>query len=134
VAIVSAVETVDENIPSTLDATALCKMAERGQIVGGILDGPLALDNAISKESAAAKNIISQVAGDADILVMPDLEAGNILIKQLTYLSGIEAPGIVLGASVPIILTSRSSGDLSRQASCALALLYARTLYPYSAS
>jgi phosphotransacetylase/acyl dehydratase len=128
VAIVSAVETVDESIPSTLDATALCKMAERGQITGGLLDGPLALDNAISREAAAAKNIVSQVAGDADIIVVPDLEAGNMLTKQLSYLFGIEAPGIVMGAQVPIILTSRSASSkgLTRQASCALALIYAR--------
>ena len=128
VAIVSAVETVDENIPSTLDATALCKMAERGQITGGILDGPLAMDNAISRAAAAAKNIVSEVAGDADIIVAPDMEAANMLSKQLTYLFGIEAPGIVLGAKVPIILTSRaaSSEGLTRQASCALALLFVR--------
>lgn len=126
VAIISAVETVDEHIPSTLDACALCKMAERGQITGGILDGPLGLDNAISKEAAAAKNIVSAVAGEADILVMPDIEAGNVLSKQLTYLFNIEAPGIVLGARVPLILTSRAGGAMSRQASCAMALLYAR--------
>ncbi|MBX3710326.1 MAG: bifunctional enoyl-CoA hydratase/phosphate acetyltransferase [Gammaproteobacteria bacterium] len=126
VAILSAVETVNEKIPSTLDATALCKMAERGQITGGIVDGPLALDNAISMESAHEKGIYSQVAGDADILVVPDLEAGNMLYKQMTFLSGVEAAGIVMGASVPIILTSRSSDDESRKASCAMALVYAR--------
>ena len=127
VAIISAVETVNEKIPSTLDATALCKMAERGQITGGILDGPLALDNALSKESATAKNIVSQVAGDADIIVVPDVESGNMLYKQLSFLSGAEAAGIVLGARVPIILTSRSSKVLTRKASSALALIYARS-------
>jgi phosphate acetyltransferase len=126
VAILSATETVNEKIPSTLDATALCKMSERRQIIGGILDGPLAFDNAISKESAQVKGIISQVAGDADILVVPDIESGNMLYKQITYLSGVEAAGIIMGASVPIILTSRASKILSRKASCALALLYAR--------
>lgn len=127
VAVVSAVETVDEKIPSTLDATALCKMAERGQIYGGVLDGPLALDNAISRESASIKGIVSQVAGDADIIVVPDVEAGNMLYKQMRYLSGIEGAGIVLGARVPIILTSRSAGSgLTRKASSALALVYAR--------
>ncbi|ARB93804.1 bifunctional enoyl-CoA hydratase/phosphate acetyltransferase [Legionella longbeachae] len=126
VAILSAVETVNEKIPSTLDATALCKMAERGQITGGIVDGPLAFDNAISIESAREKGIYSQVAGNADILVVPDLEAGNMLYKQMTFLSGIEAAGIVIGARVPIILTSRSSDGSSRKASCAMALIYAR--------
>jgi len=128
VAILSAIETVNENIPSTLDATALCKMAERGQITGGILDGPLAFDNAISMESAREKGIISHVAGDADILVVPDIESGNMLYKQMTYLSKIEAAGMVLGARVPIILTSRGSDELSRKASCAMALLYARRI------
>jgi phosphate acetyltransferase len=127
VAIVSAVETVNEKIPSTLDATALCKMAERGQITGGILDGPLALDNAFSKESAMAKDIVSEVAGDADIIVVPDVESGNILYKQLSFLSGAEAAGIVLGARVPIILTSRASKTMTRKASSALALIYARS-------
>lgn len=126
VAVLSAVETVNEKIPSTLDATALCKMAERGQITGAIVDGPLALDNAISMESAHEKGIYSQVAGDADILIVPDLEAGNLLYKQMTFLSGAEAAGIVLGAAVPIILTSRSSDDESRRASCAMALVYKR--------
>jgi phosphotransacetylase/acyl dehydratase len=128
VAILSAVETVNEKIPSTLDATALCKMAERGQITGGLLDGPLAFDNAISKEAANAKNIISQVAGDADILVVPDVESGNMLYKQMRYLSGIDGAGLVLGATVPIILTSRASGTKTREASCALALIYRRKL------
>ncbi len=127
VAIISAVETVNEKIPSTLDATALCKMAERGQITGGILDGPLALDNAFSKESAAAKNIVSSVAGDADIIIVPDVESGNMLYKQLSFLSGAEAAGIVLGSRVPIILTSRSSKVLTRKASSAIALIYARS-------
>ncbi len=126
VAIVSAVETVNEKIPSTLDACALCKMAERGEITGGILDGPLAFDNAISVESAKVKGIISEVAGDADIIVVPDVESGNMLYKQMTYLSGAEAAGIVIGATVPIILTSRGSDTLSRQASCAMALHYVR--------
>lgn len=127
VAIVSAVETVDEKIPSTLDATALCKMAERGQITGGLLDGPLAFDNAISKDAAKAKGIVSQVAGDADIIMVPDVESGNMLYKEMRYLAGIEAAGIVMGAKIPIILTSRAAGKgLTRKASCALALLYAR--------
>lgn len=126
VAILSAVETVNEKIPSTLDATALCKMAERGQITGGVLDGPLAFDNAVSMESAREKGICSPVAGNADILVVPDVESGNMLYKQMTYLSGIEAAGIVLGAHVPIILTSRGSDELSRKASCVMALLYVR--------
>ncbi|USQ12841.1 bifunctional enoyl-CoA hydratase/phosphate acetyltransferase [Legionella lytica] len=126
VAILSAVETVNEKIPSTLDATALCKMAERGQIKGGILDGPLAFDNAISIDSAREKGIYSPVAGKADILVVPDVESGNMLYKQMTYLSGIEAAGIVLGARVPIILTSRGSDELSRKASCIMGLLYVR--------
>ncbi|MBN9288646.1 MAG: enoyl-CoA hydratase [Gammaproteobacteria bacterium 39-13] len=126
VAIVCAVETVNESMPSTLDATALCKMAERGQITGGILDGPLGLDLAISEESAKVKGIYSSVAGNADIIIVPDLEAGNMLYKQMTYLSRMEAAGIVLGASVPIILTSRGSDELSRKASSAMALLYVR--------
>lgn len=126
VAIVSAVETVNEKIPSTLDATALCKMAERGQIIGGILDGPLAFDSAISLESAKVKNIESKVAGYADIIVVPDIESGNMLYKQMTYASGMEAAGLVLGTSVPIILTSRGSDIESRKVSCALALIYMR--------
>lgn len=125
VAILSAVESVDVKIPSTLDAAALCKMAERGQITGGLLDGPLAFDNAVSKAAAAAKGIVSQVAGDADILVAPDLEAGNMIAKQLTYLAGAESAGVVLGARVPIMLTSRADGAMSRLASAALAQLYA---------
>ena len=124
VAILSAVETVHPKIASTVDAAALCKMADRGQIIGGLLDGPLAFDNAISKTAAEAKGIVSEVAGDADILVAPDLEAGNMIAKQLVYLAGAESAGIVLGAKVPIILTSRADGTLSRLASCALAQLY----------
>jgi len=124
VAILSAVETVNPKFASTVDAAALCKMADRRQITGGLLDGPLAFDNAISKSAAATKGIVSQVAGDADILVAPDLEAGNMLAKQLIYLAGAESAGIVLGARVPIILTSRADGTLSRLASCALAQLY----------
>jgi phosphate acetyltransferase/phosphate butyryltransferase len=127
VAILSAVETVNENIPSTLDATALCKMAERAQITGAILDGPLAFDNAISREAAAVKGIKSEVAGDADILVVPDIESGNMLYKELRYFSGVQGAGIVLGAKVPIILTSRASDADNRVVSSALALLYART-------
>jgi phosphate acetyltransferase len=124
VAILSAVETINPKIISTIDAAALCKMADRGQITGGILDGPLAFDNAISKEAAAAKNIVSPVAGDADILVTPDLEAGNMLAKQLVYFAGAEAAGIVIGARVPIMLTSRADGNLARIASCAVAQLF----------
>lgn len=127
VALVSAVETVNEAIPSTLDATALCKMAERGQITGALLDGPLGFDNAISKAAAEAKGIVSQVAGDADIIVAPDLESGNMVYKQLGYLFGIDGAGIVLGARVPVILTSRAAGrGPTRMASCALGLLAAR--------
>ncbi len=124
VAILSAVETVNPKIASTVDAAALCKMADRGQISGGMVDGPLAFDNAISKSAAATKEIVSDVAGDADILIAPDLEAGNMIAKQLVYLAGAESAGIVLGARVPIILTSRADGTLSRLASCALAQLF----------
>jgi phosphotransacetylase len=127
VAILSAVEIVSEKLPSTLDATALCKMAERNQIKGAILDGPLAFDNAVSKESAKIKGIVSAVAGDADILVVPDLEAGNMLYKQLRYFVGANEAGIVLGARVPIILTSRTGDTENRVVSCALALLYQRS-------
>jgi phosphate acetyltransferase/phosphate butyryltransferase len=125
VAILSAVETVTTKIPSTIDAAALCKMAERGQIRGGILDGPLAFDNAISAEAARTKGIVSAVAGDPDILVVPDLEAGNMLAKNLTFLSRADAAGIVLGARVPIILTSRADNERARIASCGVAALYA---------
>lgn len=125
VAILSAVETVTPKIPSTIDAAALCKMAERGQITGGVLDGPLALDNAISPEAARIKGIKSEVAGRAQILVVPDLEAGNMLAKNLTFLANADAAGIVVGARVPIILTSRADSVRTRMASCAIAALYA---------
>lgn len=123
VAILSAVETVSPRIPSTIDAAALCKMAERDQITGGVLDGPLAMDNAISAEAARIKGIRSAVAGDPDILLMPDMEAGNILAKQLTFMSRAEAAGVVLGARVPVILTSRADSVRARLASCAVAVL-----------
>jgi phosphotransacetylase/acyl dehydratase len=126
VAILSAVETVTEKIKSTLDAAALCKMADRGQITGGILDGPLAFDNAVSEEAAKTKGIVSPVAGRADIFVVPDLEAGNMLAKQLEYLAEAQVAGIVLGARVPVILTSRADKTLARLGSCAIALLLAR--------
>ncbi|MBK6595106.1 MAG: bifunctional enoyl-CoA hydratase/phosphate acetyltransferase [Burkholderiales bacterium] len=125
VAILSAVETVNPSIPSTLDAAALCKMAERGQITGGLLDGPLAFDNAISSEAAHIKNIDSPVAGHADILAVPDLESGNMLAKQLEYLAGASGSGLVLGARIPIALTSRADGPTNRVASALLALLAA---------
>ena len=125
VAILSAVETVTSKIPSTIDAAALCKMADRGQIEGGVLDGPLAFDNAISAEAARIKKIASPVAGDPDVLVVPDLEAGNILVKNLNFLSRADAAGVVLGARVPIILTSRADNERTRMASCAVAALYA---------
>lgn len=126
VAILSAVETVTETIRSTLDAAALSKMADRGQITGGVVDGPLAFDNAVSEEAARIKGIVSAVAGKADIFMVPDLEAGNMLAKQLEYLGQAETAGIVLGARVPLILTSRADKTLSRLGSCALALLLAR--------
>ena len=125
VAILAAVETVTSKMPATIDAAALCKMAERGQITGGILDGPLAFDNAISPEAAAIKGIKSEVAGRAQILVVPDLEAGNMLAKNLAFLAKADTAGIVLGARVPIILTSRADSVRSRMASCAVAVLYA---------
>ncbi|BCO28743.1 hypothetical protein MIZ03_3653 [Rhodoferax lithotrophicus] len=125
VAILSAVEMVNPNIPSTLDAAALCKMAERGQITGGVLDGPLAFDNAISMQAAQIKHIDSVVAGHADIMAVPDLESGNMLAKQLEYLAGASGSGIVLGARVPIALTSRADGPSNRVASALLALLVA---------
>ena len=125
VAILSAVETVTIKIPSTIDAAALCKMTERGQITDAILDGPLAFDNAISAQAARTKGITSPVAGDADILLVPDLEAGNMLAKNLTFLSHADAAGIVLGARVPVILTSRADSQRTRMASCAVAALYA---------
>ncbi len=125
VAILSAVETVTPKIRSTIDAAALCKMADRGQITGAILDGPLAFDNAVNLKAAEIKHITSPVAGEADILVVPDLEAGNMLAKQLEYFAEAEAAGIVLGAKVPIILTSRADSAKSRLASCAVAVLLA---------
>ena len=126
VAILSAVETVSPEIRSTIDAAALCKMADRGQITGGLLDGPLAFDNAVSPEAARLKGIVSEVAGRADILVAPDLEAGNMLAKQLEYLADAVLAGIVMGARVPIILTSRADNVAARLGSCAIALLWAR--------
>src|SRR5215470_14316448 len=125
VAILSAVETVTSKIPSTIEAAALCKMADRGQITGGILDGPLAFDNAVDPEAAKIKGIESPVAGRAQILVVPDLEAGNMLAKNLSFLAKADAAGIVLGARVPIILTSRADSVRTRMASCAAAVLYA---------
>ncbi len=125
VAILSAVETVTPKIPSTIEAAALCKMADRGQITGGVLDGPLAFDNAIDPQAAEIKGIKSPVAGRAQILVVPDLEAGNMLAKNLTFLAKADAAGIVLGARVPVILTSRADSVRSRMASCAVAVLYA---------
>lgn len=124
VAILSAIETVYPPIASTVEAAALCKMADRGQITGGVLDGPLAFDNAVSKAAARAKGIVSEVAGDADILVTPDLEAGNMVAKQLIHLAGAEAAGLVLGARVPIMLTSRADGPAARLASAALAQIF----------
>ena len=125
VAILSAMETVTAKVPSTIEAAALCKMAERGQITGALLDGPLALDNAISPEAAAIKKIVSPVAGCANVLVVPDLEAGNMLAKSLSFLAQAEAAGIVLGARVPIILTSRADSLVTRVASCAVAVMLA---------
>ena len=125
VAILAAVETVNSKMQATLDAAALCKMAERNQITSGILDGPLAFDNAISKDAARTKGIKSEVAGDPDILLAPDLEAGNILAKQLTFLANADSAGLVLGARVPIILTSRADSVRSRIASCGVAMLAA---------
>ena len=125
VAVLSAVETVNPKLRSTLDAAALCKMADRGQITGGLVDGPLAFDNAVSAAAAAEKGIVSKVAGQADILVVPDLEAGNMLAKQLTFMAGADAAGVVLGARVPIILTSRADAERTRMASCAVAVLIA---------
>jgi phosphotransacetylase len=125
VAILAAVETVTSKMPATIDAAALCKMAERRQITGGLLDGPLAFDNAISKEAARIKGIQSPVAGDPDILLVPDLESGNILAKQLSFLANADSAGLVLGARVPIILTSRADSVRSRIASCGVAMLAA---------
>ena len=125
VAILSAMETVKPEVPSTVEAAALCKMADRGQISGALLDGPLALDNAVDLEAAEIKHIVSPVAGAANLLVVPDLEAGNMLAKSLSFLAGADAAGIVLGARAPIILTSRADSLLSRRASCAVASLLA---------
>jgi phosphate acetyltransferase len=125
VAILAAVETVNAGMPSTLDAAALCKMADRGQITGGLLDGPLAFDNAISPEAAKTKKIVSPVAGQADILLVPNLEAGNMVAKQLQYLAGADSAGIVLGTRVPIVLTSRADNVRSRLASTAVMALVA---------
>jgi len=130
VAVLSAVETVTHKLRSTLEAAALCKMADRGQITGALVDGPLAFDNAVSEEAARAKGIVSPVAGRADILVVPDLESGNMLAKQLEYLAEAQGAGVVLGARVPIALTSRADNPLGRIASCALALLLARQQSP----
>jgi phosphotransacetylase len=125
VAILAAVETVNSKMPATLDAAALCKMSERGQIKGGLLDGPLAFDNAISRDAAKTKGITSEVAGDPDILLTPDLESGNMVAKQLTFLAKADSAGLVLGAKVPVILTSRADSLRSRIASCAVAVLAA---------
>jgi phosphotransacetylase len=125
VAILAAVETVTSKMPATIDAAALCKMADRGQIKGGLLDGPLAFDNAISKDAAKIKGIKSEVAGDPDILLTPDLEAGNMLAKQLSFLANADSAGLVLGAKVPVILTSRADGVRARIASCGVAMLAA---------
>src|SRR6185295_16847545 len=125
VAILAAVETITSKMPATIDAAALCKMAERGQIKHGILEGPLAFDNAISKQAADVKGIVSSVAGDADILLVPDLEAGNILAKQLSFLANADSAGLVVGARVPVILTSRADSVRSRIASCGVAMLAA---------
>jgi phosphate acetyltransferase len=127
VAILSAMETVNPDVPSTIEAAALCKMADRGQITGGVLDGPLALDNAIDLTAARIKRIQSPVAGTADVLVVPNLEAGNMLAKSLSYLAGADAAGIVVGARVPIILTSRADSLIARRASCAVAVLMAHS-------
>jgi len=125
VAILSAMETVNPKVPSTIEAAALCKMADRGQITGALLDGPLALDNAIDPNAAAIKRIVSPVAGRANVLVVPDLEAGNMLAKSLSFLAAADAAGIVLGARVPIVLTSRADSRLTRLASTAVAVLVA---------
>ncbi len=132
VAILSAVETVTTKIPSTIDAAALCKMADRGQITGGLLDGPLAFDNAVDAEAARIKGITSEVAGRAQILVVPDLEAGNMLAKNLVYFAKADSAGIVLGARVPIVLTSRADSPRARMASCAIAALYAAARRRYA--
>ena len=125
IAILAAVETVNSKMPATLDAAALCKMADRGQIKGGLLDGPLAFDNAISRDAAKTKGIASEVAGDPDILLAPDLEAGNMMAKMLSFLANADSAGLVLGAKVPVILTSRADSVRSRIASCAVAVMAA---------
>jgi phosphotransacetylase len=130
VAILSAIEDIEPAITSTLDAAALCKMADRGQITGAVLDGPLAMDNAISASAAASKGISSPVAGDADVLIVPNLEAGNVLYKSLTYLAGADAAGVIVGASVPIILASRADSVRTRIASAALASVLATPAGP----
>jgi len=130
VALLSAIETVNPKIKSTLDAAALCKMADRGQITGGILDGPLAFDTAVSQKAASIKNLVSPVTGQADILVVPDLESGNMLAKQLEYLGGAQLAGIVLGARVPTILTSRADSAETRLVSCAVAVLLHYAAHP----
>ena len=130
VALLSAVETVNSKIPSTMEAAALCKMADRGQITGGILDGPLAFDTAVSENAAKIKHLDSPVAGQADILVVPDLESGNMLAKQLEYLGGAQLAGIVLGARVPVILTSRADSAETRLTSCAVAVLLHNATHP----
>src|ERR1700716_1549059 len=134
VAILSAVETVTSKIPSTIEAAALCKMADRGQITGGLLDGPLAFDNAIDVEAARIKGIKSEVAGRAQILLVPDLEAGNMLAKNLAYFAKADSAGIVLGARVPVVLTSRADTARARMASCAVAALYAHARRPHAPS
>ena len=134
VAILAAVETVSSKMPATVDAAALCKMAERGQIHGGILDGPLAFDNAISLDAALTKGIQSKVAGDPDILLVPDLEAGNILAKLLSFLANADSAGLVVGARVPVILTSRADSIRARVASCAVAMLIAHARRPAASS
>jgi phosphate acetyltransferase len=128
VAILSSMETVNAKVPSTLDAAALCKMADRGQITGGQLDGPLAMDNAIDPEAARIKDIVSPVAGQANVLIVPDLDAGNMLAKSLSFLAGAYAAGIVLGAKVPVILTSRADSKAARLASCAVASMLAQAV------
>lgn len=124
VAVLSAMESVNPDIPSSLDAALLSKMAERGQICGGLVDGPLAMDNAVDPEAARTKGITSPVAGQADVLIVPNLDAGNMLVKALVYIGGAEAAGVVMGAKVPVILTSRADGDTARLASCAIAALH----------
>jgi phosphotransacetylase len=133
VAILSAVETVTTKLPSTIDAAALCKMADRRQITGGLVDGPLAMDNAVSLDAAKEKGIVSEVAGRADILVAPDLESGNMLVKQLTFLAGAGAAGVVLGARVPVVLTSRADSPNERVASCAIGVLLIQNRAPIPA-